>query len=93
MNILLAPINVLFLLTLNSLFIRCGYPCAHVLKVTDELTIDMIKVQQWNLYATHYNDEFLGISLEFKRLQLQYSHYVCMCVHIVGNSEEVSNTK
>jgi hypothetical protein len=62
-------------LTLNFIYIRCGYPCAHVLKVTNELIIDMIKVQHWKLYATHYNEEALGIGLEFNKLQFHYSHY------------------
>ncbi len=35
--------------------IRCGDPCPHVLKLTNELTLDMIKVQHWKLYASHYN--------------------------------------
>jgi hypothetical protein len=45
---------------------RCSYPCAHVLKVTNELTLEMIKVQYWKLYATHYNDDddTLDIGLE-----------------------------
>ncbi len=32
---------------LNNIFFffRCGYPCPHVLKVTNKLTIEMIKVQ------------------------------------------------
>jgi hypothetical protein len=56
---------------------RCGYPCAHVLKVTNKLTLEMIKVQHWKLYATHYNndDDTLGIGLELKKLQFQYSNY------------------
>ncbi len=66
MDILLAPINGLFLTTLNSLYIRCGYPCAHILKVTHELTIYIIKVQHWKLHATHYNDESLGFGLKLK---------------------------
>jgi hypothetical protein len=55
---------------------RCGYPCAHVLKVTNELTHEIIKVQHWKLYATHYNDDddTLGIGLELKKLQFQYSN-------------------
>jgi hypothetical protein len=37
----------------------------------------MIKVQYWKLYATHYNDDndTLGIGLELKKLQFQYSNY------------------
>ena len=56
---------------------RCGYPCTHVLKVTNKLTLEMIKVQHWTLYATHYidDDDTLGIGLELKKLQFQYSNY------------------
>jgi hypothetical protein len=56
---------------------RCGYPCAHVLKVTNKLTLEMIKVQDWKLYATHYNDDddTLGIGLKLKKLQFQYRNY------------------
>jgi hypothetical protein len=52
--------------------------------VTNELTLEMIKVQHWKLYATHYNDDddLLGISLEFKKLQFQYSNYEGMGVPI-----------
>ena len=37
----------------------------------------MIKVQHWKLYATYYNDDdnTLGIGLELKKLQFQYSNY------------------
>jgi len=55
-NNLLAPINDFICTNSYLLFIRCGYPCPHVLKVTNELTLEMIKVQHWKLYATNYND-------------------------------------
>ena len=64
-----------------SLF-SCGYPCSHVLRVTNELSIDMIKVQHWKLYASHYNDNCLGIGDEIKKLQFQYTHYEGMGVPI-----------
>ncbi len=49
--------NLLILewLTFTFLSIRCGYPCSHVLKVTNELTLDMITVQHRKLYASYYN--------------------------------------
>jgi hypothetical protein len=64
---------------------RCGYPCAHVLKVTNELNLEMIKVQHWKLYATHFNDDddTLGIGLELKKQQFQYSNYEGMGVPIL----------
>ncbi len=76
MNMLLSPRND-YINTTKIFFMRCGYPCAHVLKVTNKLTLEMIKVQHWKLYATHYNDDddTLGIGLELKKLQFQYSKY------------------
>ena len=65
----------------NSL-IRCGYPCSHVLKVTNEITIEMIKVQHWKIYATHYDDMSLGIGLELKKMQFYYQQNECMGVPI-----------
>jgi hypothetical protein len=53
--------------------------------VTNELTLEMNKVQHWKLYATHYNDDdddFLGIGLELKKLQFQFSNYEGMGVSI-----------
>jgi hypothetical protein len=83
MHILLSPRND-FINTNPFLFTRCGYPCAHVLKVTNELPLEMIKVQNWKLYATHYNydDDTFGIGLELTKLQLQYSNYEGMGVPI-----------
>lgn len=65
----------------NSL-IRCGYPCSHVLKVTNEITIEMIKVQHWKIYATHYEDMSLGIGLELKKMQFYYQQNESMGVPI-----------
>ena len=63
---------------------RCSYPCTQVLKVTNKLTLEMIKVQHWKLYVTHYNDDndTLGIGLELKKLQFYYSNYEGMGVPI-----------
>jgi hypothetical protein len=85
MNILLSPTNDFINTNPNYLFMRCSYPCAHVFKVTNELTLEMIKVQHWKLYATHYNDDdvTLGIGLELKKLQFQYSNYEGMGVPIL----------
>jgi hypothetical protein len=45
----------------------------------------MINVQHWKLYATYYNDDndTLGIGLELKKLQYQYSNYEGMSVPIL----------
>jgi hypothetical protein len=64
---------------------RCGYPCAHVLKVTNKLTLEMIKEQHWKLYTTHYNgdDGTLGIDLEVKKSQFQDCNYEGLGVPIL----------
>jgi hypothetical protein len=64
--------------------IRCGYPCSHVLMVTNELQLDMIKVQHGKIYAVYYNDDSSGIGIEMKRIQLAYQHYAGMGVPISG---------
>jgi hypothetical protein len=64
--------------------IRCGYPCSHVVKVTNELQLDMIKVQHWKIYAAHYNNDSSGIGMKMKRIQLAYQHYEGMGVPISG---------
>jgi hypothetical protein len=57
----------LLLVTHNISIGRYGYPSSHVLKVTDEITIDMIKVHHWKIYAIHYEDMSLGIGMELKK--------------------------
>ena len=42
----------------------------------------MIKVQHWKIYATHYNDELLGIGAELKKLQFDYMNYEGMGVPV-----------
>ncbi len=70
MNILLPPIND-FIFTKSYFFIWCGCPWAHVLKVANELTLQMIKVQHSKLYATHYKgyDDSFGIGLGMEKLE------------------------
>ncbi len=50
--------------------------------MTNEITIDMIKVQHWKIYATHYEDMSLGIGLELKKMQFHYQQNECMGVPI-----------
>jgi hypothetical protein len=84
MNMFLSPRND-HINTNKTFFIRCGHPCGHVLKATNKLTLEMIKVQHWKLYATRYNDDIdtLGIGLELKKLQFQYSNYEGLGVPIL----------
>jgi hypothetical protein len=65
--------------------IRYGFPCSHVLRVTNELQLDMIKIQHWKIYAAHYNDDSSRIGMELKRIQLAYRHYEGMVVPISGD--------
>ena len=51
--------------------------------MTNELTLDMIKVQHWKVYATYYNEDSLGIGLELKKLQFQYIPYEGLGVPIM----------
>lgn len=55
-----------------------------MLRVTNELNMDMIKIQHWKIYASHYNDESLGIGDELKNLQFQYCNYEGMGVPVQG---------
>ncbi len=50
--------------------------------MTNEITIGMIKVQHWKIYATHYEDMSLGIGLELKKIQFHYQQNECMGVPI-----------
>jgi hypothetical protein len=65
--------------------IRCEFPCSHVLRVNNELQLNMIKIQHWEIFAAHYNDDSSGIGMELKRIQLAYRHYEGMGVPISGD--------
>jgi hypothetical protein len=45
--------------------------------------LDMIKVQHWKLYSSHYNDDDTGIGFELKKNQMEYQHYDGMGVPII----------
>jgi hypothetical protein len=79
-------------LTIDITNLRCGYPCSHFLKITNKLTLDMIKVQHWKLYSSHYNDDETGIGFELKRIQIEYQHYDGMGVPITWEILEQSIT-
>jgi hypothetical protein len=84
--------SLLLFVTHNISLIRCVYPCSHVLKVTNEITIGMIKVQHWKIYATHYDyeDMSLGIGLELKKMQFHYQQNECMGVPITWDILQTS---
>jgi hypothetical protein len=39
------------------LYERCGIPCAHILKITDEVEATMIKIQHWKVFHVHFGLE------------------------------------
>jgi hypothetical protein len=53
----------------------CGLPCEHVLKITNEVRHEMIHVQNWKIYASHYNNDLTEHVLELKKAQLHYKQY------------------
>jgi hypothetical protein len=57
MNSFILECQIFDSLTNDISNLRCGCPCSHVLKITNELTLDMIKVQHWKFYSSHYNDD------------------------------------
>ncbi len=82
-HLFLYAVNSLLLLVTHNISIgRCGYPCFHVLKVTDEITFDMIKVQHGKIFATHYEDMSLEIGMELKKMQFRYQQNECLGVPI-----------
>ena len=58
-----------------NLTISCGLPCEHVLKITNELTHEMIHVQNWKIFASHYNDDSTDLGFELKKAQLHFKQY------------------
>jgi len=39
------------------LYERCGIPCKHILRITDKIEDNMVKIQHWKVYATHFGDD------------------------------------
>jgi hypothetical protein len=76
MNSLVLEYEIFVRLIIDIPILRCGYPCSQVLKITNELTLNMIKVQHWKLNLPHYNDDDTGVGFELKKNQIEYQHYV-----------------
>jgi hypothetical protein len=74
--------NLLDEIVICSLFCRCGIPCSHVLKLTDDLCHSMIRIQNWKIYASHYNNNNCELGLEIKKAQLEYERYKNMGVPV-----------
>ena len=39
------------------LYERCGIPCSHILRITDKIEDNMVKIQHWKVYATHFGED------------------------------------
>ncbi len=50
------------------LYKRCGIPCSHVLKITNDIEVSMIKVQHWKTYPVHFCGENDMLSDELMKL-------------------------
>jgi hypothetical protein len=59
---------------INLLFC-CELPCEHVLRITDELRHELIHIQNWKIYASHYNDDTSELGMELKKAQYDYKMY------------------
>ena len=57
------------------LYERCGIPCSHILKVSDDVTKDMIAIQHWKIYPVYHGvkDSDLSHSL-MKKVTWQNCH-------------------
>jgi hypothetical protein len=58
-----------------NLACSCGLPCELVLRIIDELRHKMIHIQNWKIYASHYNDDTSELGLELKKAQHDYKMY------------------
>jgi hypothetical protein len=55
-------VNQIFLKCDCLLYERCGIPCSHVLKITDQVEATMIKIQHWKVFHVHFGLEESNIS-------------------------------
>ena len=53
----------------------CGLPCQHILRITNEVRHEMIHVQNWKIYASHYNDGSTELGFELRKAQLHFKQY------------------
>ena len=54
--------NQIFLKCDCLLYERCGIPCSHILKITDQVEATMIKIQHWKVFHVHFGLEESNIS-------------------------------
>ncbi len=59
---------------MTSLLCSGGLPCEHVLRITDEVRHEMFHIQNWKIYASHYNNDTSELGLELKKAQQDYKN-------------------
>jgi hypothetical protein len=60
------------------LYERCGYPCSHILRITNKMENTMVKIQHWKIYAAYYGKENSELSKKLIELvTLQCSNEGC----------------
>jgi hypothetical protein len=67
--------NCIHVMTYINSSYSCGIPCEYVVRISDELRHEMIHIQNWKIYASHYNDNSSKLGLELKKAQLDYKLY------------------
>ncbi len=68
------------------LYKRCGFPCSHVLKITNEIEASMIKVHHWKIYPVDFGGENDILSDELMKLTSIQCRNENMCVPILDAS-------
>lgn len=60
------------------LYDRCGYPCSHILRITNKVDDTMVKVQHWKIFSAYYGGENVRLSQKIMELvALQKSYEGC----------------
>ncbi len=49
------------------LYERCGIPCSHILKITNQVEATMIKIQHWKVFHVHFGLEESKISSQLMK--------------------------
>jgi hypothetical protein len=50
------------------LYERCGIPSSHIIKITNEIEVSMIKVQHWKIYTVYFCGENEKLIKELMKL-------------------------
>jgi hypothetical protein len=56
----------------------CGYPCSHILAITNKIEDTMIKIQHWKIYGAYYGMENSSLSRTIMQvISLQHRYEGC----------------